>query len=238
MTIKLEDIKDQAGFDAAIKSVVDEAVSGLVNKNAELLGKLDKAKRTAAPDNLDELLAAQGKLKELETADLEKNQEYKKLLDNSKAQHEEAMGALQGKLKAEQGITKNLLVNEGLAKSLGKHNVNPVLLDAAISILSADVSVIDVDGKRVAQVGDKGLDSFVKDWANTDVGKNFVLAPANGGGGAGGNGNNGSPSEHEVHFKSDTWNLTKQGALLKSDPDAYAILHKQYPSKAGQPSAS
>lgn len=238
MTIKLEDIKDQAGFDAVIKTVVDEAVSGLVNKNTELLGKLDKAKKNGAPENIEELLAAQGKLKDLETADLEKNQEYKKLLDNSKAQHEEAMAALQGKLKTEQGITKNLLVNEGLAKSLGRYNVNPVLLDAAISILSTDVSVIDVDGKRVAQVGDKGLDDFVKGWANTDVGKNFVLAPANGGGGAGGNDNNGSSSEHEKHFKAGTWNLTEQAKLSKSDPDLYKSLKEKYPSKAGQASAS
>jgi len=55
---------------------------------------------------------------------------------------------------------------------------------------------LDIDGdKRVAKVGDKTLDEFVKEWAGSDDGKEFVDAAINKGGGGGGNNGGGGSSE-------------------------------------------
>lgn len=228
--MKIEDIKDQATLDKLIGDEINSSVEGLLNKNSELLGKLSKAKEQI-PENIDELLAANDKLKKIEDGKLEEQGEFKKLLDTAKTQHAEERASLNDSLKTEREIIKKLLVNDGLSKALSKNSINPVLLEAAISILSHNVSVVDIDGKRVAQVGDKSLDDFVKDWSATDVGKNFILAPSNNGGGSGGNNSNNSSSEFEKHFQSKTWNLTEQAKLLKSDPEKYAILHEKYPSR-------
>lgn len=47
-----------------------------------------------------------------------------------------------------------------------------------------DIKVDDVDAN--VKVGEKSIKDFVAEWAQTDIGKNYVSAPDNSGGGAGG----------------------------------------------------
>jgi hypothetical protein len=227
--MKLEDITDQSALDELIKSSVDDAIGGLVNKNNELLGKLKKAK--GSDEEIESLRKAAEELKALKEGQLEEQGEYKKLLEKTREQHETETEKLRQALQAEQQTTKTLLVHDGLSRELSKHNVNPVLLDAAVQLLAPEVSVVDAEGKRIAQVGEKTLDLYVADWVSSDVGKNFALASANSGGGAGGNGDGTKVNEAEKHFKPETWNLTEQGRLAQSDPDAYKALHEKYPTR-------
>jgi len=228
--MKLEEINDQQGLDKLIENSVQEAVSGLLAKNSELIGKLKTAKDNV-PENLADLLTASDELEKLRSTKLEEQGDYKKLLEQSKLQHSEAMGQLQSKLKAEQSQVKGLLVTGGLHKALAAANVNPDLLEAAISILQHDVSIVGNNGTSIAMVGDKDLSQYVKDWAGENVGKHFILAPNNAGGNANGNGTKNPINDAETPFRKDTWNLTEQAQLSKADPEAYKGLVAKYPTQ-------
>ena len=230
--MKLEDIKDQDALDAAITTAVETAVAGLAAKNQEILGKLAKAKEV--PDDLDALKKAATDLAALKASQLEEQGNYKKLLENSTAQHKEAIDKLNNDLKATNDELTGMLVQGGLSKLLSAGKVNPVLLEAAVGLLASDVSVISADGKRTAQVGDKTLDVYVADWLQSEVGKNFVLADGNTGGGANGNSGGTNGDEAAKLFTTEGWNLTAQARLSVTDPEKYKALHEQHPVKPEQ----
>lgn len=233
--MKFEDLKDQSSLDAALAAAIATAVEGLKTKNDEILGKLAAAKENMAPDDLAALQQAAIDLKTLKDGQLEEQGEYKKLLDTARAQHAEAIKAITDKFNTSEAQVKHLMVNDGLAKALGAHNVNPVLLDAAISLLSGDVTLTDLDGKKTAQVGDKSLNDYVSDWASSDVGKNFTLAGGNTGGGAGGNGGANTPDDIAKAFTHAGWNITEQAKLYNSDKDKYTQLHEKFPVRPDAP---
>jgi len=236
--MKLEDIEDQDGLEKLVAAAIATAIGGLKTKNDELLGKLAKAKGNAMPDGVDieVLKKAAADLKELQDKGLEEQGEYKKLLETSREQHATALKELTDKFDSSDATVKHLMVNQGLSAALSSHNINPVLLDSAIHLLSGDVTLTDVNGKRVAQVGDKNLADHVKDWIGGDVGKNFALAQQNGGGAAGGNsGNGGNHDANAKLFSHDGWNLTKQAQLSKTDPDSYKKLNEANPSRPDAP---
>jgi len=242
----LEDIKDQTALDALIADTLKTALAGMQAKNDEILAKLATARASATPEGIDlaALQKASDDLKALQDKGLEEQGEYKKLLETSREQHATALKELTDKFDASEASVKHLMVNQGLSAALSSHNINPVLLDSAIHLLSGDVTLTDLNGTRVAQVGDKNLADYVKDWIGGDVGKNFAMAQQNGGGGANGNnGTNGTPDENAKLFTNEGWDLTKQAQLYKTDPDAYAPLHKAHPIKpepvaAASPAAS
>ena len=69
-------------------------------------------------------------------------------------------------------------------------NVNPSLKQGAEAILRSQAII--TDGK--AMIGEKSLSEAVKEWADSDAGKAFCLAPSNNNGDANGSGGNGSGS--------------------------------------------
>ena len=235
--MKFEDIKSQEDFDKYVQAQVAAAVEaegaeGLKSKNTELLAKLAKFK-DIDPDKYAEMVTAAAEAEKNKAKSLEEQGEYKKLYEQAQEQHAKDMEKLQTKLDKALSQNKSLLVDAALSDALSEHNVNPVLLKPAISLLEKEVVLVDgEDGMQVAKVGDKDIASYVKEWAGTDVGKNFVLAKENSGGGAPGNGGTGGQVEEaEKHFQAGTWNLTKQAELARTDPDKYKELHAKYPSK-------
>jgi ABC-type transporter Mla subunit MlaD len=161
---------------AAIAAAVEEATTGLVEKNKELVGKLNKAKRGAEIDPAEhQALADQvDKL----TGELAAAQKQAK--DATKAAETAAK-----QLADESGFTQRLLIDNGLVGELTKHGVtNAVHLKAAQAMLRGSVQIVADGENRIAKVGDKALGDYVKEWAAGDEGKHFVTAAQNGGGGA------------------------------------------------------
>jgi len=239
--MKFEDIKDQAALDTMIAEAVNSAVAGLKAKNEEILGKLASNKDNLIPAGVDlvALQKASDDLKALKDKDLESQGEYKKLLDTSRTQHAEEMQKQIDALTSANSEIKHLMVNQGLSTALSASNINPVLLDAAISLLSGDVTLTEQDGKRIAQVGDKSLVDYVKDWTASDVGKNFTLAPANGGGGAGGNAANGNGQDENAKFWThEGWNKTEQAKVYGKDQDLYEKMTAAHPTQPAAPAKS
>lgn len=235
MPIKLEDLKTQDELDKAIAKAVSDAtgdLEGLKSKRDQLLAQEVKLKEK----HKDEIEAKDKELSDLK-ADLEQklegNEGYKKLYDKAVEQHTAEVAKLQEKIAASDTAIQELLVTDSLTRELTAANVNPELIDVAISSLSADVAIVEDNGKKVAKVGDKTVADHVKDWAAGNVGKHFIIADENSGGGSPGNDNNNSSkfAEFEKHFKGETWNLTEQSKLLKTNPEAYNTLHAKYPAR-------
>ena len=162
----------------AVKDAVAEATEGLINKRDELLGKLKEAKKGREIDPADyadlenQLEKTQDKLKAAE-----------KTAKTATAEAEKSKKSFEGESK----VVHDLLVDQGLSAELLKNGIKkPQFLSAAKAMLKGQV-VLEADGeKRVAKVGDKALGEYIKEWAGSDDGKEFVDAAGNSGGGGGG----------------------------------------------------
>ena len=180
MAIDLAEALKDAGVKAAIKeaaeAAAEEATTGLVAKNTELLGKIKKLQKDATIDPAEHS-ALQQELSETETKLAEAGKALKlatKAAEDSKKLYD-----------TEAGVAHNLLVDNGLNAALLENGVkNATYLKAAIALMKGQVK-LEADGdNRVAKVGDKPLAEYIKTWAGTDEGKAFVDAPGNEGGGA------------------------------------------------------
>jgi len=184
MAFDANDPETKVALKAAIEKAVNEEVAGLRAKNTELINKLQKAQKDATIDPAD-YAALQAELDANET----KLAEAVKELKTIKTENEKIKKAYE----AESKVTHDLLVDTGLSTALlGVGVKKPMYLKAAKAMLAGQVVLMADGDKRVAKVGDKELEIFVKEWATTDEGKAFVDAPGNAGGGAHG-GAGGSP---------------------------------------------
>jgi len=182
-----KDEETKKAIKEAVELAVSEATEGLKNKNSELLGKVKKLQKNSEIDP-DDYLALQTELDDTQN-------KLTKALKEAKTATAEAEKANKGR-EAESKVVHDLLVDQGLSKALIENGVkNPQFLKASTALLKGKVT-LEVDGdKRVAKVGDKVLSDFVKDWAGSDDGKEFVSAAVNSGGGAGGNGSKGGSED-------------------------------------------
>ena len=105
-----------------------------------------------------------------------------------KKDHETAMAERDGRISSLDNYIDGNLVDNGLRDALLDNGVNPDLLDGAVASLKSRVKVVKDGEVRKAVVetdmGDLGVNDFVKDWAK-DKGKPY-LGKASGPGGEGG----------------------------------------------------
>ena len=218
---------------AEIQKAVDEATKGLKAKNDELLGKLKEVKSKFGDVDLDSLKSKASELDSLKEAEMKRNKEYDKLIETMREQHKGEVSSLKDKLAAEERQNTRFLVDQQLKDALASVNVNPKMLEVATRVLKDDVAIIEQDGSRVARVGDKKISEHVSEWAKTDTGKMFIMAPENTGGGAHANADDHAGAmngDWEKYFKKDGphYNLTKQAQLHKENMEEWARLDKKY----------
>lgn len=197
------DPNDQETKDA-IKAAIEEAITGLKEKNFELLGKVKKLQKDATIDPAEH----QALMTELEQTQA-KLAEAAKALKAAAAETEKHKKAFE----TEAQFAHRLLVENGLTEALLKAKVKPELSKAVRAMLSGQVSLVADGDTRVAKIGDKPLDVFVDEWAKSDEGKHFVSAPANHGGGAGGGGGKGETKPWK------DMSLDERTNLFKANPE-------------------
>lgn len=171
---------DDADTKAALAEAVDAAVEKLTKKNSELVAELRTAKKgkTDSPDaaEMERLEKDNDRLTaELAKAGKDLKAAQKVVEENGKA------------LTSERSFNERVLIENGLAAALSANGVtNAAHAKAAAALIRSTSKIeITVDGEnRSANIGGKALGDFVKEWAGTDDGKNFVTAKGNGGGGA------------------------------------------------------
>lgn len=179
-----------------IESDKEADVAGLKKKRDELLaenrklkngGNEDAAKLAEENAKLQEQLDSQAK-------ELKKSGESLKKLEADKAKVEQEFGT---KLAGEQAAINRLLVEEGLTKGITQIGITKPAQVAAVRALLKEKGILSVEAegdvrKAVAKLMKDGketkldLDAYLKDWATSEEGKEFVPAAQNQGGGAGG----------------------------------------------------
>ncbi len=184
---------------------INGLAGGLITKNAELLGKVtDK----------DSLSASEvAKLKGLEdfkaNAEIQAAKEAENWTEATRLQtekHQKEMEELGLIGKSDKELITKLLIDGGLSKALDGVKINPNLKLGAESLLRS--TAIITDGK--AMIGDKSLSDAVNEWAASDIGKAYCLAPNNSGGdGNGGAGGGGQGKEMTLTEKSIAANNAK-----------------------------
>lgn len=181
MALDMKDPKDKAAVDALIAEALAEqteehetAITGLKAKQTELLGKLKKAKE-GNPDNdsTDKLEA------ELDTTKTALKQAQKDLGKVTKERD-----TFKTTAEGESAAVKKMVADGGLTEALIGVNVAKQFLPAVKAMLLGKVTVEQEGEARIAKVDGKPLSEFVKTWSQSDDGKHYVAAPANGGGGA------------------------------------------------------
>lgn len=195
-----DDIQEQ------IKAAVEEATAGLAAKNKELLAELKEAKKGKQIDPA-EVEKLEAKINALET-DL--GNATKALKDGNKAYE-----ALKTSFEAETGFTSKLLLDNGLTDALVKNGVAAPYLPAVKAMLISQAKIEANGSDRVAKIGDKELGAFVKEWATSDEGKNFIQAPANAGGGSAGGAGSGSGSKTVSRTSFDSMSHVERANFVK-----------------------
>lgn len=193
----------ESKIDEGLEAFAEESATGLKSKNEELLGEVKKLKDrlrnasagkgddvTRYTDEIETLTAENKKLSEaLDKLTADSKRSIDKLTKETKAAYDTEHARAD---KATNALHK-LVKEDGISKALASINVvDPALLEGAKAILLPQVQLV-VDGDEFkAQVGDKPLADFVKEWSLGDLGKHYVTAPVSSGGGAGGSGSGGT----------------------------------------------
>lgn len=183
--MNIEELLENEEVKKMIQSQVDEQVSGLKNKNEELLGKLSEKKNEtkSLQEQIDEIKQAR-ELAEQEAA--EKSGDIEKIKENMMKNHQKEVEALKNQLNDKDQSLSKLLIDNGLTKTLTEAKIAPQYLEAVSSLIKSKHKIeILKDGDNLQPVIDgTPLNEFVSEWSQSDQGKNFVSAPVNGGGGA------------------------------------------------------
>jgi len=168
---------------AALQQYIEDATKGLVAKRDELLNEVKKLRKNSEidPEEFNRIKDENEQLRDKLT-------ESEKLIKKTNTELEASKKAIE----SESGFVQKLLIDNGLTEALSKAGVKPELAKAVKAMFQSQAQ-IKIDGEnRNAVIGDKSLSDFIGDWAKSDEGKHFIVAPANGGGGANGsNGGNG-----------------------------------------------
>ena len=194
---------------------INVLAQGLADKNTDLLGKLSAGKEQGS-ESAAELENLRLFKQSADQKLLEEGQQYEEAKQGLIKTHGEELLKANGLAGTYEAQLKTLLIDNGLSAALDAVDINKSLKAGAVAMLQA--GAIITDGK--AMIGDKSLSDAVKEWAETDAGKAFCLAPNNSGGGAeGGN----TPAGGK---KFSDMTLTEKTLLLNTDPDKYNLLKR------------
>jgi len=171
-------------IEGALNEAVSAEVAALKAKNGELLSANKKLRQQLASGSGGDALALERELEELK----EKYVSEKTTLERETAKLTRELEKARKIAEQESQAVSQLLVDKGLAESLVRVGVKPEFMPAVSAMLKSQVKVVAEGDKRLAVLGDKPLEEAVKEWAASDSGKVFVVAPANAGGGANGSG--------------------------------------------------
>ena len=198
---------------AQLLIAANKRAAGLSAKNGDVIGTNTALKAQVAKleqDALDIKRAAAEAANDVVELNRINAEESAKNLTSAK---EQALLLEKENIEIKSNLTR-LLIDGGLSDALDVARINPALKAGAVAMLRAGAML--TDGK--AMIGDKSLSDAVTEWANSDVGKSYCLAPNNSGGNANGGGGGGQGKS----FAEMT--LTEKTVLLNTDPNLYNQL--------------
>ncbi|WP_116654415.1 hypothetical protein [Pelagibacterium sediminicola] len=206
-------------------------VRGLVTANRENVRKRDqykaeveslRARLDGLPDEFDaeayEALKQQAEGKEPPKTD----EQVTRVREQLERKHQADLAKKDERISALEGSLRRAAIDEGLSKALDEASIDAKHKPKLISYLKdiGNIKIEEADGEFRAVVetdmGPTSLSRFVSDWAGTDDGKDYVAkAPPMDAPGSKGKGGTGEKNP----WASDSHNLTRQGELVRADPD-------------------
>lgn len=230
--IWVDDKEDDQKFKTHLESKISEATTSLSTANEGLKGDLTKLKKKVKEKediDVDEFNRLKAENEQLRNKHDDDDNEVIKSLKVANKQLSDKNENLEDRLNTLETDSKASIMDGAIAKALVNSRVKDSMMRSAEKIIRADVAVVVKDGKRVAVVGEKTVEEYVKEWAQTEEGKNFIKADVNNGGGGGdGSGVEFVESDWEIYFKSETRNYTKQVLLKRQNPALYKKLIEKY----------
>lgn len=219
---------------AVEKAKLDE----IRNSHAALAKERDELKQRfdgINPEQVRALLADKDKLeqeKQLKAGEVEKVIEGR--IKGIKAELEKQVTALTGERDALTFRLTAIQIDQGVITVASKRGLRATALTditararSVFRLVNGVPTAFEADGKTV-RYGRDGLTPMTLDeWVDSQVADAPHLFESNAGGGAAGNGTGTSTKSHGLAknpFKRETWNLTEQMRLLKSDPNLAARL--------------
>jgi hypothetical protein len=181
----IEELQDQ--LTEATKSI-----ERLTAKNQELIAEKRKV-RDGGDTKLSELEAKIDELTEGKAA-------AERLAKKAASDAEKAYKEINDKFVSRSQAYERLVRDEAIAKHIAEIGVKKEFLGAVSSLIKDRVQVDQETGQAFAVTKDKdgketkkAVADYVKDWAGSDEGKAFVVAPSSSGAGSQGPGRGGAP---------------------------------------------
>jgi len=209
------------------KKTIQDKLTALEAKIVGLPDDFDPAKYADTVAELEALKSDPNRDKDTEAKLQKERERYEQRLRDAEAKRLADLKAKDTEINERDTLIHETLVDGGLTEALVKHGVASQFMGATRALLRGAVKVQKGDdGKRHAVVttdlGDVDIDHFVENWSKSDDGKHFVVQ----GKGSGSHGSgNGRGSEINPWVK-ESFNLTEQGRIIKSDKDKARRLMK------------
>ena len=194
-----------------------------------------EAKISALPEGFDAEDYARMKMEDEErqknpgAGQAELKQMFEQRLINVEKKRQEEVAARDLEIERLKTQAERREVKDKLATAVDSEGIAPHFREAVIAVLepkvktSRDDETGNVDVFFETDLGTAPVSEFVKNWAQSDAGKHFVVKPT--GGGAQGGGKQRGDTEANP-WKKDTWNLTQQGQIIRTEPDRARRLQR------------
>lgn len=186
------------------------------------------------PDQVRKLAEEKQRLEEaqqIKTGEVDKVVEWR--LKNARAEWEKQFNAVASERDSLNARLTSIQIDQGVITVATKKGLRPTAIPditararSVFRLVDGAPRAYEADGQTV-RVGKDGITPMTLDeWVDLQVADAPHLFESNAGGGAAGNGSGGVGGNRSVKnpFRKDTWNLTEQMKLLKSDPQLAARL--------------
>ena len=219
---------------AVEKSKLDE----FRNTNVSLIKERDDLKKRYEGIDPDAVKALADEKRQLEEAQQLKAGEVEKVVENRikgvKADLEKQIATLSGERDALTGRLTSIQIDQGVLTVATKRGLRPTAIPditararSIFRLVNGVPTAFEPDGKTL-RYGKDGLTPMtLEEWVDAQVSEAPHLFESNAGGGAAGNGSGGvggSKASVKNPFRKESWNLTEQMKLQKTDPQLAARL--------------
>jgi len=217
---------------AADKAKLDE----FRTNNVALLKRLEEHEKRFEgidPDQVRQLAAEKQRLEEEQRL---KAGEFDKVLDgrlkSARAEWEKQLSAVTGERDALTARLSEIQIDQGVVAAASKRGLRASAIPdisararATFRLVNGAPTAMEADGKTVRAGKDGVTPMTLDEWVDAQVAEAPHLFESNAGGGAAGNGSGGVGSRSVKNpFRKETWNLTEQMKLQKTDPQLAARL--------------
>jgi hypothetical protein len=229
-------------FALDVDGVVDKAKHDeFRNANVALKKELEDQKKRFEGIDPDEVRKLADEKRQLEESQQLKLGEVEKVLENrmknAKAEWDKQFAAVNAERDSLNGRLTAIQIDQGVTTVATKKGLRPTAIPDITSrarnvfrLVNGAPTAFEADGKTV-RVGKDGMTPMtLEEWVDSQVSDAPHLFESNSGGGAAGDASGGGGTSARANrsvrnpFKRETWNVTEQMKLAKTDPQLAARL--------------